>query len=355
MDLERYHDAMEHVPFDPQLERRVLARLAEPGPGAGQTARPRRAMRTTVLLAAALGLLVLSVGAAVGAAVVGLPVIRDYFGGGGGYEQSAALLDRSVTRDGWSLTLTDCVGDDRYLYLGLTLTAPEGTVLDQEHYRFDGYDISFPDDRGILGSWGLGPLPDQDPTDNRLDFMLRARAHEGSFNGQAMKLSVRTLQHPSQWNEAEQRWEYVTDCAQTWDFGRMTVSYPDSTIRLTPDLPVTTLDVEATITRVEISPIGVYVRIEGDALQGHHSWVPMNAPDGYYGCIEYQEITLYDKDGNAIVPYDDLSGSGCSGGEGDHEPGYLNLVRAYGSLLDLSTLDHISICGVEIPIDFPAE
>ncbi len=354
MDLERYHDAMEHVPFDPQLEQRVLARLAA-GPSAGQTARPRRAMRTTVLLAAALCLLVLSVGAAVGAAVVGLPVIRDYFGGGGGYEQSAALLDRSVTRDGWSLTLTDCVGDDRYLYLGLTLTTPEGTVLDEESYRFDDYDISFPDDKGLLASWGLGHLPDQDPTDNRLDFMLRARADSGSFNGQAMKLAVRTLQHPGQWNEAKQKWDYVTDCAQTWDFGRMTVSYPDSTIRLTPDLPVTTLDVEATITRVEVSPLSVYVRIEGDALKGHHDWVPENAPDGYYGCIDYQEITLYDKDGNPMSPTGSIAGSGCSGGDDSTEPGQLDLVRAFDPLLDLSTLDHISICGVEIPIEFPAE
>lgn len=49
-------------------------------------------------------------------------------------------------------------------------------------------------------------------------------------------------------------------------------------IRLEPDLPVTTLGVEATITRVEVTPIGVYVYIEGDALKGHHSWVPRMRP-----------------------------------------------------------------------------
>lgn len=352
MDLERYHDAMERVPFDPALEDKVLARMDGMSGGSERPARPRRAVRTALLVAAALAVLV----ASVGAVVAGMPVMRAYFGGGAGYEQSSAALDRSVTQDGWTLTLTDCVGDDRYLYLGLTMLAPEGTVLDEDYYGFDSYDLSFPGNDRLLMSWGMRQLDDPDPTDNRLDFMLRIRgSNSGSFNGADIKLAFHTLHHPGEWDEAAQRPTYLPDLDRTWDFGRMTVSYPDSTIRLEPGLPVHTLDVDATITRVEVSPIGVYVRIEGDALQGHHDWVPKNAPDGYYGCIEYQEITLYNKDGNAIVPYDDLSGSGCSGGEDPDEPGYLNLARAYGSLVDLSTLDHISVCGVEIPLEFQGE
>ena len=34
------------------------------------------------------------------------------------------------------------------------------------------------------------------------------------------------------------------------------LSYRDSTLRLTPELPVTTLGVEAVITQVEVSPLG---------------------------------------------------------------------------------------------------
>ena len=80
---------------------------------------------------------------------------------------------------------------------------------------------------------------------------------------------------------------------------------------------MTTLGVEAVITQVEVSPLGVYVRIEGDALKGHHSWVPKNAPDGWYGCVEYQEILLCDTEGHVLTVdgvTSDCSGSGCSGG-----------------------------------------
>ena len=120
-----------------------------------------------------------------------------------------------------------------------------------------------------------------------------------------------------------------------------------------PELPVTTLGVEAMITQVEVSPLGVYVRIEGDALKGHHGWVPKNAPDGWYGCVEYQEILLCDTEGHVLTVdgvESDCSGSGCSGGTDTGEDGYLVLARAFDHLVDVDTLTAISICGVEIAL-----
>lgn len=90
--------------------------------------------------------------------------------------------------------------------------------------------------------------------------------------------------------------------------------------------------------------------IEGDALKGHHAWVPKNAPDGWYGCIEYQEITLYLTDGTAIPLMENMEGSGCSGGGDGTEAGYLHLVRCPDTLIDMDALDSISICGVKIPL-----
>ena len=76
----------------------------------------------------------------------------------------------------------------------------------------------------------------------------------------------------------------------------------------------------------------------------------MNAPDGWYGCTEYQEVTLTTKDGEVIAPCGSLSGSGCSGGDLDHpEEGYIRLARWSDTLLDVDELASVSICGVEIP------
>ena len=317
--------------------------------GARPARRPRRALR--VPAAAAAVLCALAVG--VGAAVTGAPVLRDYFGGGAGYEQSAVALGESVTKNGWTMTLTDCVADDYNLYVGFTLTAPEGTVLDAEHgYQFETWRSPRIVSLKLGGSSHYTLLEDEDPADNVLHFILWSSylMEEGQrLSGRTAELTFGGLYHPTVWNEEAGVWDRTYDCEATWDF-RITLSGPDHVIRLEPGLPVNTLDVEATITQVEVSPLGVYVYIEGNALQGHHGWVPKNAPDGWYGCIEYQEITLYTKDGAAIPATEGIAGSGCSGGSDPTEPGYLHLARRFDTLVDLDSLDRIEICGVSIPL-----
>lgn len=344
----RYREELDQIRLTEEskteLTRALAARRTEKERPRGR--RAHRWSRTAVLAAALAGALALSVGAA----VVVSPVLRSHFGDSAGYQQSAAELGQSVTKDGWTMTLTDCMGDDRNLWFGLEIAGPEGTVLDAENYYIDWYDCQFPGLYSFLSTTDCTQLPDDDPTDNRVQFALRLLGrgpYDGSFNGQRVKLTFRDF---SVWNQEKREFEPAHGCEAVWQFD-FTVSYPDSVIRLEPNLPVHTLGVDAVLTSVEISPFGVYASIEGDALKGHHQWVPRNAPDGWYGCIEYQEVTLTTKDGEVITPCDSVSGSGCSGGDLDHpEEGYLRLARWSDTLLDVDNLASVSICGVEIPL-----
>lgn len=348
---EQYRSELNQIALTDESKRALAAHLAARTKKTTRTRRPRRLLR--VPAAAAAVLCALAVG--VGAAVTGVPVMWDYYGGGPGYEQSAMELGESVTKNGWTMTLTDCVADDYNVYMGITLTAPEGTVLDWDRgYRFDQWGGVYFPDLDLAGSGGYDQVEDNNPGDNQLSFILRSSyitTEEGQrLDGQTMEVTFGGLYHQTVWNEEEMAWERAYDCEETWSF-RTTLHYPNRILRLEPNAAVTTLGVEAVITRVEISPIGVYVYIEGDALKGHHSWVPKNAPDGYYGCIEYQEITLYTADGTAIPMTDGLEGSGCSGGSDPTEEGYLHLFRRFDTLMDVDTLDHIEICGVSIPLN----
>ena len=314
-------------------------------------ARPRRLARPWITAAAVLCLLM----ATAGAAVLASPTLRDrVFGGSAGYDQSSAIIGRSVEQSGWALTLTDCVGDDRRIYLGIEVTAPEGTVLDRGHYAFARYDVDFPG-HDWAGGASLEQLADDDPTDNRISFVYwsnQVLPDGETINGSAVHVALEELRCLSR-DGAGETAAWAPVCEGTWDFGAFPLSYRDSTLRLTPELPVTTLGVEAVITQVEVSPLGVYVRIEGDALKGHHGWVPKNAPDGWYGCVEDQEILLYDTEGHVLTVdgvESDCSGSGCSGGTDTGEEGYLVLARAFDHLVDVDTLTAMSICGVEIAL-----
>ena len=78
--------------------------------------------------------------------------------------------------------------------------------------------------------------------------------------------------------------------------------------------------------------------------------MPNTAPDVCYGCVEYQEVTLYTKDGTAIPMTDGTAGSGCSGGTDPTEDGWIRLVRRPETPLDVENLASISICGVNIDL-----
>ena len=76
--------------------------------------RRRATTRQIVLIAAVIALL----GTAAVAAVVAGPTLRDHlFGEGTPYDRSSAPVGKSVTVDGWTATITDCVGDDYTIYL----------------------------------------------------------------------------------------------------------------------------------------------------------------------------------------------------------------------------------------------
>lgn len=345
-NFEEYRTELDQLRLTDESKQALLRAMASPH--ASRKPRALRGWRRAVLTAAALCVIV---AATAGASQVVVPILQDYYQNSAGYGQSGAELGNSVTKDGWTMTLTDCVGDDYTLYVGIELTAPEGTVLDPGCW-FDDWGVRFSNPL-ISGSCGLVEIDDGDPTDNQAHYILKGKysleGEIGSIIGQRVTVVLGGVYHHTVWNEEEAIWEREYDSKATWKI-TTTASQPDNTIRLEPDIPVETLGVEAAITKVEVSPLGVYVQIEGDALKGHHSWVERNAPDGWYGCIDYQEITLYTVDGQTIPMMERLAGSGCSGGTNTEEPGYLFLVRRSDGLLDLDTLDHISICGTEISL-----
>lgn len=307
----------------------------------------RRMLRLSTAAAVAICSLVI---VASGAAIV-IPVLRDYFGGQG-YDQSSALLGYSVDQDGWTMKLTDCVGNDRFLYLGLELTGPTGTVLDHDDYQMD-FEYHFRD----LNSYGaqLQQIADSDPYDNSIRFILWIEGFDysdngqfdNSFNGQPIELKLNGL-YRKEWNGPEL--ERIYESEAEWDFGHQTISYADNAIRLKPNQAVNVLDTSATITSIEVTPIGVCVVIEGDGLKGHHA----NFSDGR--CYGEPDVTLYDKTGTPFLPDSSLtpfgvrSGSGCAGGTDTSDTAYLRIVQSYGYLLDMETLGSIEICGVKIPL-----
>lgn len=347
----QYRSELEKICLSEQSKKILVQNLVNVQPKQTKSIHKRR---FSVAVAAVFCLLLVST---TGLAI-GIPILQTYFSGNG-YGQSATTLGKSVTQNGWTLTLTDCVGDDRYLYLGLEVAAPEGTILDEEEYRLEEYDFSVFGMNDYVMAWHLTQVPDNNKADNRIRFIfwIEGGYYQDTFNNKHIDLYFRNIYHSGEWNEVDKKREKIYDCEGEWYFNNVKVNYPDNTVRLKPDVKVNVLDAETTVTSLEISPIGVVVTMEGDALKGHHEWVAKDSPEGWYNCYGEPIINLYDKEGNILKPDAQLApfgvrgGSGCWGGEyGNDESGKLRIVQSYGYLLDMEALDYIEICGETIPL-----
>ena len=294
-------------------------------------------------------------------------------------EESIYQINRSETYNGWTVELTDCVGDDSNVYLWVDVTAPEGTVLAP---LYDGYfhgyfSLELP--AGVSGTvgGGISPIPDQDPQDNRISFCIDLGVHDSTLRGQSVDLTLDTIvdcwwSDPGT-DDAVLHEGDVTGAIMdhAWVFEDVALDFPDQAVRLTPELEIPYRDGTATLTEIEITPLTTTVRIEGGSCYDHHgraaaeaagTKIPVSSdPDTWFDCWHALETTLVMKDGTILEPPEwcGMGGSSCRDGvSSDTYTGvpYVQKAFQYATnsnlipprVIDPSQVDYILVCGVRI-------
>ena len=359
---QEYNRAMEQVRLSPEGEARVLQALE------AQAQSPRRKQRRDPLIAVLAAAAALLMGAA---AVAGLsPVLEHYFADTPEEELSllgagAYPLDISQSYEGWTVTLTDCVGDDHNVYIGIQVEAPEGTALELpdhsvnggfsfEHSRFD-----LEDPHGTY-SWTLAQREDPDPSDNRLWYVLEANIVDPFQRQATIELSdlhdfwYWPPEVSGSWQRQERSETTRAVQGHTFRFEDVPLDYADRTIRLSPNQEVQLLDGTATLTSVEISPITVGARVEGGACVRHHEAVPF---DG--SCDSLLSITLHMRDGTQLQAGKAGVGGGCSDDPEDAStPFGAFIANTYyysgmgepARFIDPAQVEAVEVCGTIIPV-----
>lgn len=310
-------------------------------------------------------------------------------------ENSIYRLDRSETCSGWTVTLGECVGDDNSVYIQVDLTAPEGTVLAP---REDGYlSTEFSlilDERHSRGGM-MTMLPDNDPSDNRISLLIQDKFQDESLRGKTVTVSIAPI--------VECWWtDRLTDKAQlhknggltaaiqdhTWVFEDVTLDFPDQTIRLEPNTELPCLGGTATLTGLEVSPLSVKMVVEGGSCARYLKLMNSSGPseeivilpDGGLSITVAEpaedrteeiramraslalEVVL--QDGTVLLPTSKVAeADGTKDGiEGPDTP-YLTWSLRYDDtnnfdsptrIVDPAQVDHVTVCGVNIPVN-PAE
>ena len=302
-------------------------------------------------------------------------------------------LNRSETYNGWTVSLTDCIGDDTNVYLWVDVTAPEGTILAPLHdgWFYGDFSLEFP--AGVSGTVGSGiaPIPDQNPQDNRISFCLDLGVHDGTLRGQSIDVTLDTL--VDRWwsdpltDQAElHEWDVMGAIKDhVWVFEDVVLDYPDQAVRLTPDLEIPYMDGTATLTNIEITPLTTTVRIEGGSCYDHHGRAAEEAAapsdelvidagsagsitlteedvSTWFECWDALETTLVMKDGTTVgTPETGLGGSSCQDGvSSDTYKGIPYVEKKFQYMensnlvaprvIDPAQVDYILVCGVRVDL-----
>lgn len=303
-----------------------------------------------VLAAAVIGILLLPAGAV----FLLSPVLQTYFGESASYvyQKNSQILNLSQTTDGWTMTLTDCIGDDNFLYIGIEVTAPQGTVLDakggsatglggkeleqsfQLPYKIEETEFSVASGVQRPVGWYINQVPDDSETDNHLRFVLWMNCQE-SLDGTALSLTLGGISHG----------DGTYDFDGSWTFQDIKLDLADQSIRLTPDVSVPILDTTATLTELTVSPVSITATFQGEGLIGQ----TQRYPNGQN--MTEPTLVLYDQEGRVMdlasrhAPFGSRAGSGSN-----NETGELRIVQSYETFIDLDALDRIEVCGISVPI-----
>ena len=308
-------------------------------------------------------------------------------------EEGIYQLNRSETYNGWTVELTDCVGDDTNVYLWVDVTAPEGTILAPLHdgWFYGHFSLEFP--AGVSGTVGSGiePIPDQNPQDNRISFCLELTSLSGNLRGQVVDLTLDPivdvwLTDPGTGRAVQHRGSELTQAIRdhVWVFEEVALDFPDQAVRLTPNIQVPYLDGTATLTKVEITPLTTTVRIEGGSCYDHHGRAAAEAADvsgelvidagsagsitltgedasTWFECWDALETTLVMKDGTTLEPPQISGGASCQDGvSNEFYQGvpYVEEKSRYAEnhflidprVIDPSQVDYILVCGVRVDL-----
>lgn len=227
---------------------------------------------------------------------------------------------------------------------------------------------------------------DHDPTDNHVSMLIRPLVTWGENpRGETVTLHLGPIAdhwttHDPETGESEWHTEGSELTAairdHEWVFEDVTLDYPDQTIRLEPNVEIPWLNGTTTVTNLEVSPLATYVTLEGgscgeyvahmntDPVYEGGETITFGGSDGGWEEKSYEmersvtlELTLRDgtlmAPGNLAATTNDYK----EGLEGPETPYYF-FGRKYDgnnglnpiSVLDPAQVDHVTVCGVDIPL-----
>lgn len=104
----------------------------------------------------------------------------------------AYVVDKQASNKNGTLEVKQILGDENTVYILMDFTAPDGTVLDAERYRFDPIKSDYSTRLGEFYGSAFMKIEDDDPSDNKISLIMLIGS-EHTMAGETMTLHLEDL------------------------------------------------------------------------------------------------------------------------------------------------------------------
>lgn len=253
--------------------------------------------------------------------------------------QGAYVVDKSDSNPNGTLEVKQVIGDSNLIYLLLEFTAPDGTVLDLDGYRFNG---SLDAGQQTTGA-GFVKIADADENDNHMTLVMCEPTRE-PIAGKRAKLELSDLEGANVGEEYQPILSGIWTVSFPLDFEDCSVTYP-----MTQTIPVEGYDM--TLQSISVSPLSVTLRANSpytreimQSLDEKYAPYSENSPRWF-------PVTIHYADGSTEAAARGVRMGSTS--EVNHLSGDILDIITFDSLINDKAIDSIEICGtvIELPQD----
>lgn len=251
--------------------------------------------------------------------------------------QGVYLIDKRDSNANGTLEVKQVIGDSNLVYLLLEFTAPEGTVLDLDGYRFSG---SL--DAGQHQTTGAGfvKIADENASDNKLTLVMCTPARESLAGRQA----TLTLSDPEGADAGE---EYRPVLSGSWSV-RFPLDFEDCSVTYPVVQTISAEGYDVTVQSIAVSPLSITLRANSpytreiiQSLDEKYAPYSDDSPRWF-------PVTIHYADGSTETASHGVHMGSTS--EINHLTGDILDIITFDGLICDKEIESIEICGTIIPL-----
>lgn len=256
------------------------------------------------------------------------------------FENGAYLVGQRAVNEKGTLEIKQVIGDSNLSYILMDFTAPEGTVLDAERYRFEAH-LDFDAAGSYSAGVGFTSPDDENPGDNKISLVMSYLLTDKSVVGKEVHLLARNLEGAGAYPD-----EFETVVPGSLKTG-FKMDFKDISAVHQLNGKITLYGYEAKLVSISVSPISVTLKVESPHTKEISEEV--NRTRKEIGLNEYSDsypVTMKFKDGSS-----ETTGVFTGLTQADYVKDTITIIKTFTPIINDKEIESLEFFDTVIPMN----